>query len=147
MGPLWWHILKWDKFNPIPWPDPSTLRCKTTWTRCVYMYVFVFVYCYMDTYYYRYTNTYLNTYTNWYSYTFIRTQTQMCVWMYIYRYIHTSVNYVCTHVYIYTMRMWQIRKTPWQNGCWCRVWIIRTSQSSKIGIVQRNEYTRRFDCP
>ena len=42
--------LKWDKLNPMAWPDPSTLRCGTTWTRCAYMYVFVFVYCNMHTY-------------------------------------------------------------------------------------------------
>ena len=42
--------LKWDNLNPMSWPDPSTLRCETTWTRCVYMYVFVFVYCYIHTY-------------------------------------------------------------------------------------------------
>jgi len=42
--------LEWDKYNPMAWPDPKTLRCETTWTPCVYMYVFVFVYCYIHTY-------------------------------------------------------------------------------------------------
>jgi hypothetical protein len=100
----------------------------------LHAYILIQIYKHIPEYIHKYVLLHIHTYTN----------TNVCMNIYIQVYTHICV---CTHVYIYTMRMWQIRKTPWQNGCWCWVWIIRNSQSSKLGIVQRNEYTRHFDCP
>ena len=94
------------------------------------------------------------------SHIFIRIQTQMCAWTYIYRYIHISV-YVHMSKYIrweccrferlpdrmvvcaefLILRPWRITSTH------TRIHIPQIHTCSNLGLVERNEYMWHFDYP
>ena len=91
-----------------------------------------------------------------YSHIFIRIQTQMCEWTYMFRYIHTSM-YLHMSKYI----RWECCKCerlpdrivvcaeflisrPWQiTSTHTRIHVPQIH----LGLVERNEYMWRFDCP